>query len=127
MAARAELIRNSRSQAVSDRHLQAQRASDVIVCSCAQVTEAEIRASIDRNGASSLDDVMQQTGAGQACHGCHYRIRRMLAGQSPFCGPISVSGSQPAFAGATAWQPEPGDAQSQCACRSSNANAAGNK
>lgn len=60
-----------------------------IVCHCFQVSAQDIAEAIDAGGARTVEQVTEQTGAGGACQGCHCRIRRMLAGQSPDCGPCA--------------------------------------
>jgi bacterioferritin-associated ferredoxin len=50
----------------------------VFVCQCAAVTDAEIADVVD-SGADSLDAVVQETGAGGGCGGCHESIQAILA------------------------------------------------
>jgi bacterioferritin-associated ferredoxin len=74
------------------------------VCHCYEVSEAVIRATIDENGAQSMEEVTLHTQAGSACTACHCRIRRMLAGLSPQCSPFELCS-------------ECGFNTTQCACK----------
>ena len=57
----------------------------MIVCSCRLVSDRLIRQRIDA-GASTVDEVLRQTGAGSDCGACLLDIRRMLRGERP--GPL---------------------------------------
>jgi bacterioferritin-associated ferredoxin len=54
----------------------------MIVCHCAGVTDHAITAVI-RDGASSVKDVVQRTGAGRCCAPCRDEIRSLLGAASP--------------------------------------------
>lgn len=53
---------------------------ETLVCRCYGVTESEIRASIERLDAQTVEDITGQTCAGNGCTACHFRIRRLLNG-----------------------------------------------
>lgn len=57
-----------------------------LLCHCYEVTEAEVRTSIDVLGAKSIEEVTRQTCAGAGCTACHCRIQRMLMGLPAKCG-----------------------------------------
>ena len=59
---------------------------DTLVCSCYEVTETQIRRSIDAFDTQTIEQVALHTRAGTGCTACHYRIRRMLAGLPATCG-----------------------------------------
>lgn len=57
-----------------------------LLCHCAQVSEAEVRDSIDSGRATNVSEVMDCTGAGTGCRACHCRIQRVLGGLPASCG-----------------------------------------
>jgi bacterioferritin-associated ferredoxin len=62
----------------------------VFVCHCYEVTEVAIRSTIESIDAQSVEEVTLHTRAGAGCTACHCRIRRMLAGLAPTCGPFET-------------------------------------
>ncbi|MDH4410137.1 MAG: (2Fe-2S)-binding protein [Verrucomicrobiales bacterium] len=56
------------------------------LCHCAGVSEASVRGAIDFRGVSTIEEVMETTGAGTGCRACHCRIQRVLNGLPAKCG-----------------------------------------
>jgi len=56
-----------------------------LLCHCAQVSEAEVRESVENGRAASVAEVMETTGAGTGCRACHCRIQRVLGGLPASC------------------------------------------
>ncbi len=54
------------------------------VCLCMGVTDKEIRETI-AEGASSLEEVMDCTGAGTRCGSCRQQIADMVEAEAPAC------------------------------------------
>ena len=48
-----------------------------IVCNCMDVTYQQVKDAID-NGASTLEEVQEATGAGTACGGCVDDLQRLV-------------------------------------------------
>ena len=58
----------------------------MLVCHCLAVNDSEIKAAV-RNGAATVDDVIDLTDAGALCGGCHPNICKLLESHSPeACG-----------------------------------------
>jgi bacterioferritin-associated ferredoxin len=49
-----------------------------VICHCLQITETQVRDSIDSGRIASVKDVMECTGAGSGCTACHRQILAML-------------------------------------------------
>ena len=49
----------------------------MIVCQCRRVTDRDVRAAVSR-GASELNDLARECGAGTDCCGCHPTLEAML-------------------------------------------------
>jgi bacterioferritin-associated ferredoxin len=60
----------------------------MIVCHCEVLTHRDIAASIAL-GAGTLGTVCRSTGAGQACGGCVFAIKRLLCEHGPTSVPPS--------------------------------------
>ena len=60
--------------------------ADGPLCHCTGVTEATVREAIAEGVAVCLTSVMDTTGAGTGCRGCHCRIQRVLQGLPAKCG-----------------------------------------
>ena len=56
-----------------------------ILCYCANVTEATVKAEVDAGRVTTVAEVMEVTGAGTGCRGCHCRIQRVLSGLPARC------------------------------------------
>ena len=54
----------------------------MIICHCEAVSDRAIRTAI-RGGASDLDAITANCGAGGGCGGCHARITRLLVVEQP--------------------------------------------
>ena len=50
---------------------------DKVVCNCLNITNGMIKDAVD-NGATTLEDVQQVTGAGTACGGCIDNVQRLI-------------------------------------------------
>ncbi|MEX2580978.1 MAG: (2Fe-2S)-binding protein [Verrucomicrobiales bacterium] len=57
-----------------------------VLCHCAQVAESVVQAAVHEEGANSLEEVAEATGAGSGCRACHCRIQRVLLGLPAKCG-----------------------------------------
>lgn len=55
---------------------------DQILCHCLQVSQDSVVDAIDQYRLNSIREVQGCTGAGGGCTACHYRIRRLLRGDS---------------------------------------------
>ncbi len=51
---------------------------DVIICNCNEVYKSEIIKAIKENGAKTVEDVGEITGAGTVCGGCQDDIQDIL-------------------------------------------------
>ena len=49
-----------------------------VICHCLQITEAQVRESIESGRISNVKDMMDCTGAGSGCTACHRQILAML-------------------------------------------------
>lgn len=49
-----------------------------VVCTCFNVTEAEIEHAVKENGLTTIEDVTNFTKAGGACGGCHGEIQKII-------------------------------------------------
>ena len=50
---------------------------DKVVCNCLNITNGMIKDAVD-NGATTLEEVQQVTGAGTACGGCIDNVQRLI-------------------------------------------------
>ena len=50
---------------------------DKIVCNCYSITNGGIKEAVD-NGATTLDEVMEETGAGTICGACVDDVKRLV-------------------------------------------------
>ena len=66
----------------------------VIVCHCRAVSDRTIRASI-REGATTLDDVAEETGASTCCGGCEPTVTQILDEELGAAGAAAATGSSP--------------------------------
>lgn len=57
-----------------------------LLCHCAGVAEATVRAEVEQRGLSSVADITEATGAGSGCRACHCRIQRVINGLPARCG-----------------------------------------
>ena len=48
-----------------------------VVCNCLNITNGMIKDAVD-NGATTLEEVQQVTGAGTACGGCIDHVQRLI-------------------------------------------------
>ncbi|MGH7786090.1 MAG: (2Fe-2S)-binding protein [Candidatus Binatia bacterium] len=55
----------------------------MIVCHCAGVTDTAIVKLIQAGGASTVRDIVKQTGAGRCCAPCRDEIRSLLLQEQP--------------------------------------------
>lgn len=55
------------------------------LCHCTRVGEASVRDAVGA-GASTVEDIQRETGAGTGCGACHCRINRVLDGLPAACG-----------------------------------------
>ncbi len=53
-------------------------AEEKVICTCAFVTENELRQAIQEKGLKSVEDVVTATGAGSGCGRCHGAINKLL-------------------------------------------------
>ena len=64
-----------------------------VVCACLQVTERQLQAAVQQDGAQSVRELIRTTGAGTGCTACHRRLESCLARWSspgpPPCFPES--------------------------------------
>ena len=67
-----------------------------VVCTCFNVTEAEIEHAVKENGLTTIDDVTNFTKAGGGCGGCHGEIQKIIdrvtGKTSASSGPVSETG-----------------------------------
>lgn len=63
-----------------------QQIVETLVCYCYDVTESQIRDSIDLSESPTIEQIALRTRAGTGCTACHCRLQRMLAGLPPTCG-----------------------------------------
>ena len=52
---------------------------DGIICACLQVTERQLQAAVQQNGAQTVRELILTTGAGTGCTACHRRLESCLA------------------------------------------------
>ena len=50
---------------------------DKVVCTCMGITNGMIKEAVD-NGATTLEEVQEQTGAATACGACHDDVERLV-------------------------------------------------
>lgn len=62
-------------------------ATKLWVCRCMQVSERTLNEAAATGEMRCLKDVIEQTGAGGGCNGCHNRLRAFIAsGEAVVCG-----------------------------------------
>ena len=49
-----------------------------VICKCFQVNEATIRASIEKNNLTEIDQVTESCEAGGGCHSCHILLQLFI-------------------------------------------------
>lgn len=52
--------------------------TELVVCHCLQVSEAEVMDAIQLYDLRTLDEVRSCTGAGMGCNSCHHQLRGCL-------------------------------------------------
>ncbi|MDF1851116.1 MAG: (2Fe-2S)-binding protein [Verrucomicrobiales bacterium] len=77
------------TQATTPRNPGPETRPERLLCACKQITESEVRESIDILKTPSVEGVSYLTGAGTGCTACHCKIDRLIAGKSA-CGPFSL-------------------------------------
>ena len=59
---------------------------EVFLCHCARVAESVVSSAVTLGEVTSVEEVMEVTGAGTGCRACHCRIQRVLSGLPAKCG-----------------------------------------
>ena len=60
--------------------------AEEFLCHCAGVAESVVSSAVNLGSVSSVEEVMEITGAGTGCRACHCRIQRVLSGLPAKCG-----------------------------------------
>lgn len=70
-------------QAENFSHPRHHRSTVSLICHCLGITESSVRDCIALLSEPTLEAVLDLSGAGAGCSGCHRRIERILTGESP--------------------------------------------
>ena len=62
----------------SDNDYSTGLSTTLYLCRCLQITEGNLQHFIEVNGLRTLHEVRCQTGAGNGCNSCHFRIKQLL-------------------------------------------------
>ena len=61
-----------------------------VICKCFQVNEATIRASIEKNNLTEIDQVTENCEAGGGCHSCHILLQLFIDEHQKNISPIQT-------------------------------------